>query len=122
MKKIITRSAKLFVLLMAISSLTHGQSANTTLSNLASPTSINQHLLPAGNKLNLGSAGKAWKNIYAGGDIYIDGFKFLSNGNSTSNVFVGNDAGMSTTAGFNTGVGHQSLYKNSSGFNNTAVG
>ena len=122
MKTIITHSTKLSVLLLAISSLSYGQSANTSLSNLASPTAINQHLLPGTGKLNLGSASKSWHNFYAGGSIFIDGFRFLSNGNSTYNVFVGNDAGLSTTAGFNTAVGHQSLYKNSSGFNNTAVG
>ena len=63
------------------------------------------------NKLNLGSSAKPWKNIYLSDDVFIDGSRFLSNGRSTSNVFVGNDAGLNTTAGFNTGVGHQSLYR-----------
>ena len=124
MKKIITLSVHLSVLLLSMSSLSYGQSANTSLSNLVAPTAVNQNLLPdANNNHNLGSLAKSWKNIYLSSSIFIDGSRFLSNGNSTSNVFVGNDAGITnTTAGFNTGVGHQSLYKNSSGFNNTAVG
>lgn len=97
--------------------------ANKTLNNLTSPTSINVNLLPQNyNSVDLGSSGLAWKDIYSGGDFYIDGFRFISNGNSTSNVFVGNDAGKNSTVGGNTAVGNQSLLNNSNGFDNTAIG
>jgi len=44
-----------------------GGGANTNLSNLASPTSVNQHLIPSADAtFNLGSTSKFWNNIYAG--------------------------------------------------------
>ncbi|HYK43908.1 MAG TPA: hypothetical protein VEV83_01980, partial [Parafilimonas sp.] len=44
------------------------QSANTSLSNLVSPTAVNIDLLPnKDNKRDLGSSGKSWK------DIHLDG-------------------------------------------------
>jgi hypothetical protein len=40
--------------------------ANTTLSNLVSPTSVNQALIPTGNQANdLGSTAHAWRYIFA---------------------------------------------------------
>lgn len=97
--------------------------ANKTLSNLTASTAVNVDLLPStANTYNLGAPLSSWKNIYSNGDVYIDGFKFLSNGNSTTNVFVGNDAGKNSTVSNNVGVGHQALYDNSSGYDNVAIG
>src|SRR5215471_2100633 len=45
---------------------------NTTLSNLVSPTAINQSLLPGtNNSIDLGSGTQAWRNAYFGGKIGI---------------------------------------------------
>ncbi len=44
-----------------------GSAANTTLSNLVSPTSINQALLPsAGGTKDLGTASSFWRDLYLG--------------------------------------------------------
>ncbi len=44
--------------------------ANTSLSNLTSPTGVNVALLPASdNAIDLGSSGNSWKNLYLDGSI-----------------------------------------------------
>jgi len=100
--------------------------ANTELSNLVSPTKVNQSLLPNNdNTHNLGSTTRSWKDIYFDGSIYLDGFRFLSNGNNvfSYNVFIGSSAGLNTTTGINnTAGGHVALFKNTTGSSNTAVG
>jgi hypothetical protein len=47
--------------------------ANTSLSNLATTTAVNQHLLPnTTNSKNLGSSTKQWKDFYLRGNIGIN--------------------------------------------------
>jgi len=97
--------------------------ANTELSNLVSPTRINQHLLPnTDNIRNLGSANRSWKDLYLDGSVYLSGLRFLSYGNSYSNLFVGVNAGLNTTATANTAIGYFTLEANSTGTSNTANG
>ncbi|MFN0275119.1 MAG: hypothetical protein ACKVPJ_05205, partial [Chitinophagales bacterium] len=48
--------------------------ANTSLSNLATTTSINQHLLPnADNTLDLGSSSLRWNEVYVNSVKFMDG-------------------------------------------------
>lgn len=50
---------------------TMGQ-ANTDLSNLTSPTKINESLIPKGDSSkNLGSPAKSWRNLYVDGRSYL---------------------------------------------------
>ncbi len=90
--------------------------ANTQLSNLVSPTKINQSLLPNNdNTRNLGSATRSWKDVYLDGSLYLAGLRFLSNGGNLFglNVFIGSSAGLNTTTGINnTAGGHVALFKN----------
>ena len=59
------------VLFASYANNVHAQ-ANQTLSNLTSPTAVNQSLLPGTtNALDLGSNTKRWKNIYLGTGIYL---------------------------------------------------
>lgn len=52
----------------------HAQSANAFLSNLKPTTSVNAGLLPqSNNKLNLGSAGLRWKNVYLYNLVFPNG-------------------------------------------------
>lgn len=103
-----------------------GSGANTSLSNLVSPTAINQHLLPQTTKLyDLGSSSLSWRNLYLRDDIYLDGTRFVSNapGTASLNAFVGSNAGLAITSGINnTALGHDALRNDTSGYNNTAVG
>ena len=96
--------------------------ANTSLSNL-SATKINAALLPdTTNRRNFGSVAKSWKDIYLSGSVYLSGSKFIS-GNE-QNLFIGALAGTNakSNAYWNTGVGTQSLQKNTSGSRNTGFG
>src|SRR6266487_6538971 len=99
--------------------------ANRKLSNLTSPTAVNQSLLPGiDNTLNLGSGGRdalSWNNLYLGNALYLKG-KITLYAPGPGNFFVGINAGnISLTGGYNTGVGQFSLFK-TSGINNTANG
>src|SRR6266542_4036758 len=100
--------------------------ANRELSNLVSPTKVNQSLLPNNdNTRNLGSATRSWKDVYLDGSLYLAGLRFLSNGGNLFglNVFIGSSAGLNTTTGINnTAGGHVALFKNTTGSKNTAVG
>src|SRR6266496_959601 len=100
--------------------------ANRELSNLISPTKVNQSLLPNNdNTRNLGSATRSWKDVYLDGSLYLAGLRFLSNGGNLFgfNVFIGGSAGLNTTTGFdNTAGGHVALFKNTTGDKNTALG
>jgi hypothetical protein len=100
--------------------------ANTALSNLASPTAVNQSLTPGTtNTRDLGTSTLAWKNIYLRGDLYMDGGRFLSNhpGGGAYNVFVGMQSAQALTTGkYNSALGYQTLYKNNTGFSNQAFG
>ena len=114
----------LFTVLLSIPTLKlMAQNANTALSNLASPTAINKSLLPSSdNTLDFGSSAKAWKHIYLDGSIYMDGIRFLSNGDNTNNAFVGYNAGKYATGSGNSFMGAYSGYLNTSGHDNTGIG
>src|SRR6266536_3140340 len=100
--------------------------ANQHLSNLSSPTAVNVKLLPdKGNKHDLGSANKSWKDLYLDGSLFSGEGRFLAYqaGTGIHNMAVGTDALYSNTTGYsNTAIGFQSLYSNASGFSNTATG
>lgn len=94
--------------------------ANLSLSNLTT-TSINQSLLPDGNNSrDFGSTSNSWRNIYSDGSIYVDDIKYINN--SGGSVFIGNNAGNSSTTATNAGLGNQALYTNTSGSQNVAIG
>ena len=103
----------------------HGQ-ANTKLSNLVSPTAVNQHLLPGStNARDIGSSSYAWRNQYLRGYVYLDGTRFLSNhpGTANANAFMGSHAGLAITTGYaNTALGNNALRTATIGSGNTAVG
>ncbi len=95
---------------------------------------------------DLGTTSASWRTIYLAGSLYLDGKRFLSNGNDSTNVFIGTNAGnkralaadpktgKSNTAtgqyalysytwgGYNTANGAEALYSNTSGVGNTATG
>src|SRR6266487_1888825 len=104
----------------AISS--NGQ-ANQKLSNLTSPTAVNQSLLPGtNNTINLGSNNLRWKNLYLGNALYLKGNITLY-APGTGNFFVGTNAGNTSLAGsYNSGAGQYALYQLTSGSFNTAYG
>ncbi len=135
--------------LLVITSTAAFSQANTTLSNLVSPTSVNQNLIPSSNNgKNLGSSSKGWKNGYFTNAIYLYGFKIIDasiydygpentgfgnqalNSLNTGDPFPGLDnaafgfkALYSNIAGeANTGIGSQSLVNNFDGTENTAIG
>ncbi len=114
--------------------------ANKTLSNLISPTAVNQSLLPgADNTINLGSNGQRWKNLYLGNALYLKG-NISMHSPGFGNFFVGNNTGnisvtgsyntgtgqyalnLLTSASYNTANGYSSLYFDSTGSENTATG
>lgn len=73
--------------------------ANKSLSNLSSPTSVNQSLLPNSNGIfDLGSAANAWKNLYFTGDMYAGSESVLST-EGVLNFFAGPSAGAANTTG-----------------------
>lgn len=100
--------------------------ANTSLSNLTNPTSVNQSLIPsANNSIDLGSSTLGWKSIYLKGSVYIAGDKFIDDPISGGhNTAIGLDVLYSDASGGidNTGVGFQALYNNTTGSTNTALG
>jgi hypothetical protein len=103
----------------------HAQAANRTLSNLNSPTAVNQSLIPGTNNIiNLGSGGRSglnWNNIYLGNALYLKG-KITLHAPGAGNFFVGvNAGGALVTGSYNTGIGQFCLFK-TSGDDNTANG
>ena len=69
-------------------------SANKALSNLSATTSVSQSLLPGvANSVDLGSATKTWKDVYASG--YIAGNAFVKTG-GTSSQYLMADGSIST--------------------------
>ena len=109
-----------------ISATGGGSGANTSLSNLVSPTAVNVNLLPsANNTKNLGSSTVGWKNLYLGGSVYLGGVRFLSTGSGSgnNNTAVGDSVLNANTTGYtNTGIGNNALISNNTGFENTACG
>lgn len=112
-----------FVLSVYSSSTTFGQ-ANTTLSNLANPTNINQGLRPSANQLHsLGTSTRAWNNIYFGGSIYFDTYRTISGNVTNFNFYAGPNAGnLAATGTRNVAVGMNAMQDVTTGFGNSAVG
>jgi hypothetical protein len=70
----------------------------------------------------LGSTQKAWKNIYFTGSVYQNA-KRITYADSTGNYFAGLNSGPSAiTAIWNTAVGNNSFFLNTTGESNTAFG
>jgi len=97
--------------------------ANKTLSNLTSPTAVNQSLLPGtNNTINLGSSSLRWKNLNLGNALYLKG-NITIHAPGTESFFAGSNAGnTSVTGDNNTGVGQYALYRLTSGTGNTGSG
>jgi hypothetical protein len=71
MKNSILLSANLVCALLFVNQQVTAQ-ANTSLSNLVSPTSVNQNLLPSSdNTKDLGSTSSSWKDGYFDGSAYV---------------------------------------------------
>jgi hypothetical protein len=106
----------------AVNNKIFAQNANTTLSNLTSPTKVNVNLVPGNNnKRNLGSATIGWKNLYLDSAVYLNGKKFLAATNY--NTAVGTYTLISNTSGYeNTATGSFALQYNTSGHHNAAIG
>src|SRR3954468_1689874 len=79
----------------------HAQ-ANQQLSNLTSPTAINQSLQPGtNNSKNLGSSTRQWKYLYLHDRLYLNGILTMHT-SGTTNFFIGPGAGNTAiTGGFN---------------------
>jgi hypothetical protein len=101
----------------------HAQ-ANQQLSNLTSPTAINQSLLPnVDNSKDLGNSTLQWKNIYLHDGLYLNGGNLAIHSPGINNFFAGRGAGKpSVTGQGNTGLGTAALASISSGSFNTASG
>jgi hypothetical protein len=55
--------------------------ANRELSNLVSPTKVNQSVIPiTTNSKDLGTISMSWRSTYLAGSIYLDGKRFLTTG------------------------------------------
>lgn len=72
MKKFLLQSLTLVMMILpAINQLAFSQ-ANTSLSNLTSPTSVNQNLIPSSNNSkDLGSSTTSWRDGYFSGEGYF---------------------------------------------------
>ena len=97
--------------------------ANTSLSNLTSPTAINVGLLPGTDHTkNLGSSTNQWQYLYLYGRIYLNG-QLSMQAHGTNNFFAGGLAGNTSVTGAGcTGIGQNALLSATSGNNNTAEG
>lgn len=98
--------------------------ANTALSNLANPTSVNRSLIPSANNTHsLGNGSRSWKSIYLTGELYLDFARTISGDLAKQNFYVGPYAGKLTATGTrNLGVGFNSLISNTTGYGNVAGG
>src|SRR6266496_5011098 len=119
--KLLTIACSMLLTCYAINS--NAQSANRTLSNLISPTAVNQSLLPGTSTLNLGfGIRQSWNNLYLGNALYLKG-KITLHAPGTGNFFAGLNAGNILVGGsYNTGLGQFSLFSLTSGTGNTANG
>lgn len=99
-------------------------SVQPNLANLSGTTAINTSLLPGATNLHsLGSSSRAWKDLYLRGDIYLDGFRYITSKNTPASVFVGANSGNQAITGEgNTAVGVEALANTTTGRNNVAVG
>ncbi len=75
-----------------------GSGANLNLSNLSAPTAVNAPLLPNANlTYDLGTGGTAWRNLYMGGSVFLNGIRSIYSDNN--NIYLGLQAGQSEIAG-----------------------
>src|SRR5215831_12261037 len=101
----ILKSAMLIVAFNAHYQFANAQWADTTLSNLVSPTKVKVNLLPSkSDNKDLGSSSKGWKGIYLTGSLYLDGAKFLDNA-GTNNTFIGMTGNITNTGTANSFMG-----------------
>lgn len=96
---------------------------NKQLSNLATPTAVNQNLLPSiNNDKNLGSSTRQWKSLYLHDRLYLSGLLTMYS-TANDNFFIGPGAGTTSTSNFqNTGIGTNALHSVMEGMYNTATG
>ncbi|MFZ1798849.1 MAG: hypothetical protein WAU24_03210 [Chitinophagaceae bacterium] len=80
--------------------------ANTNLSNLTSPTKINETLLPkSDSSKNLGSPAKSWKNVYVAGRSYLStAYSYFDNATNQFRINNGVDGFVMKNNG-NIGIG-----------------
>ena len=93
----------LFILMVAILLLAQRQvhaQANTTLSNLVSPTAINQSMLPSISYLTIGNASQRWRFIYFDSAIWIKNQRAIF-ARGAGNFFTGTNAGNFSFTGTN---------------------
>jgi len=110
------------LIILLYSNLGYSQ-ANTTLSNLVSPTAVNVDLLPGTtNVRNIGSTAKMWKNLFLDSAIYFTGLRVVTLTPYFGNMAVGVNSLNYTTGTANTTVGYYSMNSNGKGANNTAIG
>ncbi|MEO8149113.1 MAG: T9SS type A sorting domain-containing protein [Bacteroidia bacterium] len=96
--------------------------ANTSLSNLAATTAVNQTLKPnVDGTIDLGNAALAWKDMYLKGGLYLNGTKMMSY-KAGVNTIIGENAGSSGSGGYNTAIGTNVLHFNTTGNSNVSVG
>lgn len=112
----------LFASLISTTVDVHAQ-ANTSLSNLATPTAVNTHLLPGTNAArDFGSSSLNWRSIYFSDTIFLRGYKFIS-GDNNYNTSLGLEAGLSTSTSHTISIGYRALNNiNSAGVNNIGIG
>src|SRR6266496_684341 len=109
--------------LFAITSQAIAGQANRQLSNLITPTKVNQNLLPnTDNTKNLGSTAKSWKDVYIDGTLYLNGIAMARAQPFASETFFGWEAGNSNIGGNNSAFGYRALWENTTGAYNTALG
>ena len=137
--KAITKNILLLPVIVFTAYKTNAQ-VNKSLSNLTSPTAVNQTLLPyLNNTTDLGSSTLGWKDIYISNRVYLNSALVMhapGSGNFFTGVYSGN-ASVSganntgtgkyalqqvTTGSYNTVSGAYALYSNSEGSYNTANG
>src|SRR6266542_2245239 len=96
--------------------------ANQKLSNLITPTAVNQSLLPGtNNTINLGNSSLRWKNLYLENALYLKA-SITVHAPGEGNFFAGTNAGIFVTGNSNTGTGSFALFHVTSGSRNTANG
>jgi hypothetical protein len=108
--------------MLTISTVNSNAQANQKLSNLISPTAVNQSLLPGANDMkNLGSNYFQWKDLYIH-EIFLDEVPTIQ-APGIDNYFFGGNAGNPWVKGLsNTGTGSYALSQLTDGFDNTADG
>lgn len=123
MKAIKTSMHLLIALLSVVVSQQLLAQANTSLSNLVSPTAVNTTIRPAtNNTIDLGTDAVGWRDIYSVNGYSI-GNKKVFHLSGINNTFIGVEAGKGITTGnSNTAMGYQAFISNKAGNNNIVLG